>query len=144
MIRLLVTTCMLALLSSPVWAACKGKDIKGLYLAYAAGTDSGSFFATLCGFRISSSGAISSGSNCISDVTNPVRGGRLTVARDCTVTGVIETRDGDIAIPAASMTTRKGPITGVYLIGTGEGTFTAVKHKKISGADKSMARYFGE
>lgn len=144
MIRLLATTCVLALLSGPAWAACKGKDVRGMWLGYAAGSDAGAFFASVCGLRVSSSGRIASGSNCVSDVTNPILGGNLTVARDCTVTGLIETRDGDIEIPLGSMTSRKNSISGVYLTGGGEGSFNAVKHKRVAGASKSMARYFGE
>lgn len=142
MLRLFTAICLLAFASSPAWAACKGKDIRGLYLVYATGVQGNGFFATVCGVRVSSNGSIASGSNCVSDIVNPVRGGRLTVARDCTVTGVINTRDDNIRVPAASMNTHKNTISGVYLVPRGEGSFTAVKHKRITGASPSMSRYF--
>ena len=144
MIRFLTTTCVLALLSSPVWAGCKSGQIKGLYLGYAVGIAGNDFFASACGLRVSRRGNIASGSNCVSDVTNPVLGGRLRLARDCTVTGVIKTRDGDIEIPLASMDRNKDGISGVYLVRRGQGSFNAVKHDAISSASQSMARYFGE
>jgi len=144
MFRLLTTIILLVFASSPAWAACKGKDIKGLYLAYAAGSVGKNFVASVCGLRIASNGTIESGSSCVSDSANGVTGGNLRVTRDCTVTGVIKTEDGDIRIPLASMDRNKNTITGAYLVRRGQGTFTAVKHQRISGASPSIARYFGE
>ena len=119
--------------------------MKGLWLAYAAGTETGAFFASVCGLKVSSNGSIASGSSCVSAVdSNPVLGGRLRVARDCTVTGVVETGDGDIDVPLASLDKNKATLSGAYVTGSGEGSFTAVKHKKVSGASPSMAPYFGE
>ena len=144
MLRLLTTTCILAILSGAAWADCKSREIKGLYLAYNAGTDGSDFVASVCGLKVSKRGRIASGSSCVSAVTNPILGGRLRLARDCTVTGVIKTAAGDIEIPLASMDRDKATVSGVYLVPAGQGSFTAVKHNNVSGASPSMARYFGE
>ena len=109
MFRLLTAICLLAFASSPAWAACKSKNIKGLYLAYATGVQGNGFFATVCGLRVSSNGSIASGSNCVSDVVNPVRGGRLSVARDCTVTGIAPTAMGGPALFDAIELLREKP-----------------------------------
>ena len=142
MIRLLSATMLLIFISSTAWAACKSRDIKGLYLAYATGKRTE---ASACGLRIAANGRVASGSNCLSaSTTSRVTGGRLVVLKDCTVAGVIETNRGNIEVPVGSMDKRKSFIAGVFFFGNDEGSFTAVKHKKITGASPSMARYFEE
>ena len=40
------------------------------------------------------------------------------------------------------MSSHKNTISGVYLVRRGQGSFSAVKHKKVTSASPSMARYF--
>lgn len=113
------------LVTSPAWADCKRSDIKGNYLIYFdRGQQSG-----VCAVTLNKRGVVRGG-GCAEGT--PFIGGRLRLARNCTLEGELQVPAGFIAV-LGSLERSRDAMAGVWGAPSDNLTFNAIRHSKRVG-----------